>query len=441
MYAASWTKKTTTEVPFSNHKMVTAMLISLFDAGWLMVDHVHFQYNGMLLCSVALLRQGRDVAGALVFSLLLMFKHIYLYAALLYFVYLFRHYCCRAEVQSTKQRRRTLSDIDTVDIEAQYNLKSFSLVKFLTLGAVVLVVVFAAVGSVLPLADKEGSLTCMIQILQRLFPVQRGLCHAYWAPNVWALYAFFDKVGYHLLRIVASHRGKPMFAGMTSGSLSKGLVQDAKFALFPSVPTSATLVLTVLFMLPVLRDVWRRPHPAIFNPALVYCMLTSYMLGYHVHEKAILQVVLPMSVMSMESLFDARLYCMLAFTAHVSLLPLLFTTQEIVTRLLLVSTHSILVVCVLHIYLRTSLQKRRIRGDGLRFTRFQKLYFVGLGILAVAISTVHFSIPALVARFPFLPQMMTSVYCAGGMIYCWVTAYSQHKRKLKAIETYCKQLE
>lgn len=63
----------------------------------LIVDHVHFQYNGfligILLISLSYLEEGRDLLGGFVFAVLLCFKHLFAVAAPVYFIYLLRHYC------------------------------------------------------------------------------------------------------------------------------------------------------------------------------------------------------------------------------------------------------------------------------------------------------------------------------------------------------------
>lgn len=60
----------------------------------IIVDHMHFQYNGFLLgwllLSLWFLGEGRDLAGGILFAVLLCFKHLFTVAAPVYFVYLLR---------------------------------------------------------------------------------------------------------------------------------------------------------------------------------------------------------------------------------------------------------------------------------------------------------------------------------------------------------------
>eukprot|EP00043_Microstomoeca_roanoka_P014746 m.146847 g.146847 ORF g.146847 m.146847 type:complete len:304 (-) comp16096_c1_seq2:1994-2905(-) len=137
--------------------------------GLLLVDHIHFQYNGflfgILLISLAFLAQDRAVLGGAVFAALLNFKHIYMYIAPAIFIYLLRHYC----------------------FQNHLSWGSLRFQRFFALGAVVILVFAASFGPFLYLGQ-------LPQVLSRLFPFKRGLCHAYWAANAWALYNFSDKL-------------------------------------------------------------------------------------------------------------------------------------------------------------------------------------------------------------------------------------------------------
>lgn len=72
-------------------------VLVIWSPGLIIVDHLHFQYNGfllgLLLLSLSALEEGRDLLGGFFFAILLCFKHLFAVAAPVYFVYLLRHYC------------------------------------------------------------------------------------------------------------------------------------------------------------------------------------------------------------------------------------------------------------------------------------------------------------------------------------------------------------
>lgn len=157
-----------------------AALSILFSPGLLIIDHIHFQYNGflygILILSLVLARKKSTLLlSGILFAALLMFKHIYLYLAPAYFVYLLRAYC--------------------LGPKSIFHIRFGNSIK---LAVGILSVFAAALG---PFAY-WGQIP---QLLSRLFPFSRGLCHAYWAPNIWAMYSFTDRV-----LIYGSHPPPPL---------------------------------------------------------------------------------------------------------------------------------------------------------------------------------------------------------------------------------------
>lgn len=113
--------------------------------------------------------QGNRLISGILFAALLNFKHIFLYMAPAYFVYLLKAHCF-------------------INVSEESAPPTFSPKNFLILGGSVAGVFVVSLG---PFLHQLPAL------IGRLFPFTRGLCHAYWAPNFWALYAGADRFLIH----------------------------------------------------------------------------------------------------------------------------------------------------------------------------------------------------------------------------------------------------
>ena len=145
-------------------KSIGYLVSLLLSPANIIVDSIHFQYNGMLngllVLSVHHI-QERPLLSAFLFSALLCSKHIFIYLAPAWFFHLLENY-----VLENKQ---------------------IHIARTICLGLVVTLPVAVAFGPFVALGQTTN-------IVSRLFPFQRGLCHAYWAPNFWAIYSFCDRL-------------------------------------------------------------------------------------------------------------------------------------------------------------------------------------------------------------------------------------------------------
>ena len=137
---------------------------------------------------------------------------------------------------------------------------------------------------------------------------------------------------------------------------------------------------------------------------MILCAFGSFIFGWHVHEKAILMILIPLSFISSSDRI-ANQYFLLSLSGTYSLFPLLFKNQEEITKVALLAVYSIFMVESLPIKLH----------------RFEKLYAAGFIVLHVY-TKVHL----LLFDMEFLPLMLTSTYCSLGAIYSFLNLYVEY---------------
>lgn len=405
----------TSRVKERTQSFVTASSVVL-SPGFLFVDHIHFQYNGflfsILIASIVAAKQKRYLWCAFFYSVALCFKHIFLYLAPCYFVFLLKAHCLNFRDFKFKSYK------DLIFIVQWKNLCQ--------LGAVVSAVFTLCFGPFI--AD-------LPQVLSRLFPFSRGLTHAYWAPNFWALYSFLDKIfTVIMLRLPYVHKFASKFISpplipatieeiqqriVQNNNGTKGLVQDVYFVILPQISPKLTFALTafyqVLAVIPLMFD----PSYKRFIGSLTLCGLASYLFGWHVHEKAIMLAIVPFSFLVV---CDRRLltsFMLLTASGYVSLFPLLYQNQDFLLKCLYT-----IVWCVIYFYalrkttiLSSSVERRVFFLDRLSMIYIYLLLPLVFGVQFLDLMKWRYP---LFQKFEFLGLMSYSVYCSLGIMGSWI---------------------
>lgn len=346
----------------------------LLHSGLVLVDNVHFQYNGyllsMLVGGLAAAYAGKPLLAVMLLALLTLHKHLFAVLAPAAVVYL--------AATAVPGGQPAVSVAAAVAV-ARRLLIAVALVVALSAAVVLPVLVEDWVGvagavtspyvwwqalanvrlgvgalSASTASDSaidnrvlhaaEAVLRNGLQLLSRLFPFSRGLVHAYWAPNAWAVYMACDKVVAALCRKLGLPL--PLFEGLSSGSqaeelsasvnVSAGAVGHAHLphafnssSFLTALPTPTPFLcgsLTLALLLPALWRLWRgavsanrhmpqsQSHGSAaaaaddrlfaaarhFHMAIIISYGAAFAFGWHTHEKAALYVALPLLLFAVD---------------------------------------------------------------------------------------------------------------------------------------------
>jgi alpha-1,3-glucosyltransferase len=196
-------------------------------------------------------------------------------------------------------------------------------------------------------------------------------------------------------------------------SVTRGLVGDTAFAVLPEISPRTCFVLTLFFQVLPLIKLFSQPTWETFIGAVTLCGYASFLFGWHVHEKAILLVIIPFSLIALRDRRHLGAFRPLAVAGHVSLFPLLFTPAEFPIKTIYTITWLVVFLMAFDRLAPASNKPRIFLLD-----RFSTLYIAVSIPLILYCSLLHQIIFG--KSYEFLPLMFTSSYTAIGVVGSWL---------------------
>ncbi|XP_059172595.1 probable dolichyl pyrophosphate Man9GlcNAc2 alpha-1,3-glucosyltransferase [Physella acuta] len=337
-------------------EILTNIIVMLGYPGLILIDNGHFQYNNVslslfVLATLALIKKYDLFASAL-FCLALNYKQMELYHALPFFAYLFGSLIKQPISQG--------------------------MFKFTSL-AMVVVITFVVIWSPF-LQSKETALS----VLQRLFPVNRGL--------------YEDKVANFWCAVSVIIKFKQIFSQFDMALIC--------------------LAVTSLFLLPSFLHLIQNPSIRNFQFATINSALVFFLFSFHVHEKTILLAAIP-SCLVLQS--DPLGIIWFLLITVFSMLPLLIKDGLILP--------TIATVCLFWIYINHFLKPAKDVPDNV----VQIFQYSLLMACCIFLATVFIPPPS---QYPDLFPMIISIYSCGHFImFAFYFHYKQYEEILQLEES------
>ena len=174
-----------------------------------------------------------------------------------------------------------------------------------------------------------------------------------------------------------------------------------------------TFALTLFFQVIPLIKLFFDPTWDTFIGAVTLCGYASFLFGWHVHEKAILLVIIPFSLLALKDRRFLGAFRPLAVSGHVSLFPLLFTAAEFPIK-------TVYTIFWLILFL-LAFDRLAPASEGKRIFLFDRLslLYIAVSIPLIAYCSLFHGL-FFGARYEFLPLMFTSSYSALGVVGSWI---------------------
>ena len=140
------------------------------------------------------------------------------------------------------------------------------------------------------------------------------------------------------------------------------------------------------------------------------------MLAYHAHEKAIMTVIIPLSLVCTSSKSHMQLFLRTCTIGHFGLFPLLFRGDELLIKVSTYLLHVLLSFYVLGRILRNMNEKDLL-------TKWDNLGLIIISVVFIFCEIAHPLFLRPRNLFEFFPLMVQSISCAVGLIICWIQSF------------------